>query len=72
MGVASSVGRAGNVERGGKPHSIVMLRDLTYCFVPGLRVFSQESWSSQEKTGLFGSILRKESIKGLAKSLPPG
>lgn len=53
------------------PHSIVMLRDLMYCFIPGLRVFSQESWSSQEKTSLFGSFTGKSQLKAWQKSHCP-
>lgn len=70
MGVASSVGRAGNVERGGKSPLHCYVKGFDVLFCPRLKsIFPRVT----EKTGLFGSILRKESVKGLAeKSLPPG
>lgn len=53
-GCLFSVGRGGNVETEGRWY-IAILKTKIYCSVPGLRVFSQELESSQEKTELLGS-----------------
>lgn len=73
VGVSSSVGRAGNVERGGKSPFHCYVKGFDVLFYPRLKsIFPRVVEQSGEDRPLW-VIHRKESIKGLAeKSLSPG